>query len=201
MNLFILSALLGFGVWMVGAHYQRKRILLLSSQLRPFQIDKLMEEITHGYLRALDKPDAERQAPIWDALNTSEARLCDQFRRFVTAFALLDAAQTRISRLPLGLPVLNDMLPHTTIDFRKLLQVHAQGLEEAAANTDGRSPKERAFVLLAELMLMQHSCHWFCRSKSIASARMVMRHQTSYAQALDAVAPTTRKAYLALVQG
>ena len=50
-------------------------------------------------------------------------------------------------------------------------------------------------------LLFQHSCHWFCRSQSVASARMVLRHQTTYAQALDGVAPETRRAYLAVVQG
>jgi hypothetical protein len=35
----------------------------------------------------------------------------------------------------------------------------------------------------------------------VASARMLARHQTSYAQLLDAVSPETRQAYLAVVQG
>ena len=50
----------------------------------------------------------------------------------------------------------------------------------------------------AELFLMQHTCHWFCRSKAVASARMLARHKTSYAQLLDAVSPATRRAYRAL---
>jgi hypothetical protein len=55
--------------------------------------------------------------------------------------------------------------------------------------------------MMGEMFLMQHSCHWFCRSKTIASARMVAQHQTRYEQALDAVSPETRQAYLAVVQG
>ncbi|MDB5878990.1 MAG: hypothetical protein JWQ41_2404, partial [Variovorax sp.] len=50
-----------------------------------------------------------------------------------------------------------------------------------------------------ELFLMQHTCHWFCRSKTVASARMMARHQTSYALLLDSVSPTTRAAYQTLV--
>lgn len=201
MNLFILSALIAFGAYMLKAAYQRKRIVLLGSQLRPFQIDKLMEDITQGYMRALGESNAARQDQIWALLHDSETRLCEQFKRFVAEFSRLDAAQTRISRVPLGPPYADQLLPRTAFDFRKVLQVHAQGLEDAVTNTAQRSPKDRAFVLLAELLLMQHSCHWFCRSKSVASARMVLRHQTSYTQALDAVTPTTRKAYLAAVQG
>jgi hypothetical protein len=54
---------------------------------------------------------------------------------------------------------------------------------------------------MAELLLMQHSCHWFCRSKVVASARMLARHQTSYEQLLDAVNPETRRAYAAVLVG
>jgi len=49
------------------------------------------------------------------------------------------------------------------------------------------------------LFLMQHTCHWFCRSKTVASARLLARHKTSYAQVLAAVAPQTREAYIRLI--
>jgi hypothetical protein len=52
---------------------------------------------------------------------------------------------------------------------------------------------------MAELLLMQHSCHWFCRSKVVASARMLASHQTAYPQLLESVAPDTRRAYLAVL--
>ena len=57
---------------------------------------------------------------------------------------------------------------------------------------------DAAFTMSAELFLMQHSCHWYCKSKTVASARMLARHQTSYEQLLDAVSPETRSAYAAL---
>jgi hypothetical protein len=53
----------------------------------------------------------------------------------------------------------------------------------------------------AELFLMQHTCHWFCKSKTIATARMLARHKTPYEQLVDSVSPQTRSAYLALVKG
>jgi hypothetical protein len=82
-----------------------------------------------------------------------------------------------------------------------MLEVHAQGIGRTASNLQGMSPKARAFRMMGEMFLMQHSCHWFCRSKTIASARMVAQHQTRYEQALEAVSPETRQAYLAVVQG
>jgi len=50
----------------------------------------------------------------------------------------------------------------------------------------------------AELFLMQHTCHWFCRSRAVASARMRARHQTSHAQLIESVSPQTREAYCQL---
>jgi hypothetical protein len=49
------------------------------------------------------------------------------------------------------------------------------------------------------MLLMQHTCHWYCRSKSVASARMSARHRTSYEQLVGAVLPQTRQEYLGLV--
>jgi len=45
---------------------------------------------------------------------------------------------------------------------------------------------------------MQHSCH--CSAlEAVASARVLTRHKTSYAQLIASVAPETRQAYCALV--
>jgi hypothetical protein len=49
--------------------------------------------------------------------------------------------------------------------------------------------------LLAEILLMQHSCHWYCKSQAVACARLLARHQTSYRKVLDSVDPTTRAHY------
>jgi hypothetical protein len=50
-------------------------------------------------------------------------------------------------------------------------------------------------MLTAELLLLQHSCQWYCRSKATASARMMARHRTPHAQLLASVSAQTRKAY------
>ena len=84
-------------------------------------------------------------------------------------------------------------------DLRKALEIHARGIAEVVSNDAQRSAKERAFTLSAEMILMQHTCHWYCKSKTIASARMLARHRTTYEQAVAAVSPGTRQAYLGLV--
>ena len=68
-----------------------------------------------------------------------------------------------------------------------------------AVEEQGGAPKDRAFAILAEMLLMQHTCHWYCRSKAVASARMLASHQTSYEQLVGGVLPQTRQEYLELV--
>jgi len=188
---------------LVGAHLlksrdQHRRIALLGSHLRNYQIEKLMENLTEGYLRALGEEDPERRAQIWGLLGSTEQSLCDQFQRFVAEFARVDEAQTRVSTLAVGLPLADKLFPRATFDLRKMLAIHARGLTNAAANRRGLSPRDKAFTLSAELFLMQHTCHWFCKSRTVASARLLARHKTSYEQVLAAVAPDTREAYRAL---
>ena len=85
-----------------------------------------------------------------------------------------------------------------TFDMRELLAIHAAGMGRALRNEGNLAARERAFTMTAELLLMQHSCHWFCKSKPVASARLILRHQTPYEQVVQSVAPATRQAYQAL---
>ena len=144
-------------------------------------------------------PDAERQGQVLQAQHTAEEQLADQFQSLARNFAQLPAPQART--LKLAVPGIDKVLPQSTFDTRRVLQIHADGIARVVRNDSGRTPRERAYTLMAEMFLMQHSCHWFCRSKTIASARMLAQHQTHYEQALQAVSTETREAYLALVQG
>ena len=85
--------------------------------------------------------------------------------------------------------------------MRQALAIHAQGIERAVRNESGLSLRDKAYTLSAELFLMQHTCHWFCKSRAIASARLMARHQTPHAQVLASVTPATRAAYSALLGG
>ena len=184
--------------YFINARDQKRRIALLQSHLSQQNIEKLMEDLTQGYMRALGEADLERQNQIWNLLATSEQALSTQFKQLAKAFAPVDEAQARVSKLPFSIPFANQLFPTTTFDLRKLMSIHAHGIANAADNVLNQSPKNKAFTMTSELFLMQHTCHWFCRSKTVASARLLARHKTSYAQLLDAVAPATSKAYGAL---
>ena len=113
-------------------------------------------------------------------------------------FSEVDAVRARVSRWPVALPYATRWAGRYSFDMRKALSIHAHAINQAASNSQHQSPKAKAFTLLAELLLMQHTCHWYCRSKMVASARLLARHQTAYAQVLSSVAAQTRRSYGAL---
>ena len=201
MEFLVFAMLIAFGVHTLKSRDQRRRIALLGSVLGKYQIEKLMESLTEGYLRALGEDDPERRTQIWNLLATTETQLCEQFNRFTAEFSTLDAAQNRVSKLPLALPHADQLFPKATFDLRKALLIHGKGIENAASNPRMLSPRDRAYTMSAELFLMQHTCHWFCRSRTVATARALAQHQTPYAQLVASVAPETRTAYLALTGG
>lgn len=194
-----LLAVVGMALHWLNHQDRRKRTALLASHLQPFQIERLMQQLTEAYMRALGESDPERQNQVLQLQQEAEQQLARQFQELARAFAQLPAPEART--LKLALPGVDKVLPQSTFDTRRVLQVHADGLGRAVRNEAGRSPRDKAFTLMAEMFLMQHSCHWFCRSKTIASARMLAQHKTHYEQALDAVSPETREAYLAVING
>ncbi len=199
MELLVLSLTVACVAYFFQRRDEHRRILLLGAHLGQYQIEKLMETLTDGYMRALGEANPERQQQIWSMLTTTEAALCEQFQRFVADFGRLDTELTCASKLPLSI-FYTRWLPGSTFDFRKALAVHAQGICQAInRDPDAVGTKDKAFTLLAELFLMQHSCHWFCKSKTVASTRLVLRHQTPYEKVLESVAPATRQAYSAVV--
>jgi hypothetical protein len=195
----LLILLAGYGAYTLKSKTQKRRIALLGSHLGQYQVEKQMESLTQGYLRALGEADTDRQTQIWNLLASSELDLCEQFDRFVAGFAKVEEADARVSKLPIFLPEAQRAFPGHTFDMREVLAVHAQGFRRVANNHEELSPKSKAFTFSAELFLMQHTCHWYCRSKTVASGRMLARHRTSYAQLLASVSPGTRQAYGALV--
>lgn len=197
----VLLSILALTAWMHQSKLQQQRKALLARHLQPYQIEKLMETLIEGYLRALGEPDPLQQAQLWSRLHSTEETLNVQFQHFVLDFSQLDAASTQLSQWTVSVPYVEKMAPQSMFDMRKAFSIHAHGLSRGIENLGQRSAKDKAFTLTAELLLMQHSCHWFCQSKTVASARMLARHQTTYPQLLAAVSPETRQAYLKLVGG
>ncbi len=190
----LLVPVLGFQILRVRD--QRRRILLLARHLNQHQIEKLMQTVTEGYLRALDATEPVRREQIWASLQGSELGLSRQFKCFAEDFAKIWSEQTLVSTLSWTFPYADKLMPRQTFDMRALVAVHAEGITAAAENPGQRSPRDKAYTMMAELLLMQHSCHWFCRSRSVADARMVMRHQTQHPQLLASVSERTREGYL-----
>lgn len=199
MEILILVAFIVAGASILKSADQRRRIALLGSHLGHYQIEKLMENLTEGYLRCLGEDDPERRAQIWGLLDSTEEKLSGQFDSFAAEFARVDERATRVSKLPIAIPYAHQFFPAATFDLRKAFAIHARGIADVMRNDAHRTPKAKAFTMSAELFLMQHTCHWYCKSKTVASARMLARHKTSYQQLIDAVSPDTRSAYLALI--
>ena len=199
MEFLSLLLILATGIHWLNTQGQRKRTALLAEQLRPYQIEKHMEQLTGAYMRALGETDPERQLQILQLQEQAEQQLASEFQNLAREFAKVPAPLTRAFKV--ALPFIDQLSPKASFDMRRMLEVHAEGIQRTVNNLQGFSPKERSFRMMGEMFLMQHSCHWLCTSKTIASARMLTQHQTRYEQALDGVAPETRKAYLAVIQG
>jgi hypothetical protein len=198
MDPLLLIALPLVAYWILKSRQQRQRVALLARFLSRHRIEKNMETVTQGYLRALGEADPERQEQIFGVLRANEQELCSEVTHLASDFASVDPALTRVCLLPIWAPFAATLFP--TFDMREALAVHARGVRRAVEMSAFTSARERAFAISAELFLMQHTCHWFCRTKMVASARMLSRHQTSYDQLVAAVLPQTRSEYLALVQ-
>lgn len=191
--------LFAFGAFAIKNAEQRQRIAWLGTILGPIKIEKNMETLATGYMRALAETDPERSGPIWRMLEGTEAMLVQQMDRLTKDIQALTPTQARISRWPMAIPMATRLFPDATVDLREMFAIHASGLAMCVANGDGLARKAQARRLLAEMFLFQHTCHWYCRSKSVASARLLVRHQTTYEQALGLVSPSTRRAYEALL--
>ncbi|MFT4267604.1 MAG: hypothetical protein QM586_10345 [Xenophilus sp.] len=201
MDILFVPLLLAAGLYAVRQREQQRRIALLGGFLAPYRIEGQMERLLDGYLRWLGEEDPERRRQIRGVLGDVERSLAQQFARFAADVQRMQAPPAQVSKLPLWLPLAQPLLPARRLfDVRRAFAVHARGIEAACANAGQLDPKAQAYMMSAELLLMQHTCHWFCRSKAVASARLLARHRTPYGQVLDAVSPATRADYLALVR-
>ena len=199
MDLLFLALLVALATWSLKNREQRQRITLLGSHLGKYQIEKHMETLTQGYSRALGEADPERREQIWKLQRLTEQALASQLQRLAADFARVNADDARVSKLPVALPYAAKLFPAATFDMREALAIHARGIGAATQVDNHASPKDMAFTVSAELFLLQHSCHWFCKSRTVASARMLARHKTSHQQLIESVSAATRAAYCKLI--
>lgn len=155
-----------------------------------------METLTQGYLRAIREESETRQLQVLETYSQTERAVASQVQTLAASMKQEDETATRMGVLPVCVPFIERLFPGFTRDFRQLLRIHADGLRNVVENGENWSPKDRAFHLSAELYLFQHSCHWFCKSRSVADARLMLRHQVDHQKVLDSVSDHTRAAYL-----
>jgi hypothetical protein len=191
---------LGVGVWTFALRAeQAQRVALLAQHLGRYRIEKRMESLTEGYLRALGDDQAHGRDLLWEQLALTEQQLLADLTQLQAGLAEVWGEKLRVSRLPVAIPRATLLFPDATFGLREALAIHLQGLTEGMLNAKGLSPRDRAFVLTAEMLLLQHTCLWYCRSLPRASAHLAFRHQTGYAQVVQSVSDETRRAYAELV--
>jgi hypothetical protein len=195
-DIFFLLPIALVALWIARARQQQRRIAILARYLSGHDIESNIEALSQGYSRALGESGAARSEQVWGVLRGTEDVLCRQVRNLAEDFAGVEPTATRVSKFPIWLP--RSPALDKSFDMREALRLHARAICRAVEE-QGASPKDRAFAILAETLLLQHTCHWYCRSKSVASARMLASHRTSYEQVVMGVLPQTRQEYLGLV--
>lgn len=200
MNL-ALTLLMVFAGWQVlRLRYQRAHITLLGQHLAGLQLERHMETLTQGYTRAIHEDTETRQLQILESFAQTEQTVAAQLRSLADVMQKESKEATSIGFLSVCIPYIERFLPAMTRDFRKLLHIHAAGLRHVVDNEEHLDAKSRAFHLSAELYLFQHSCHWFCKSRTVADARLMLRHQVEHQKVLDSVSAPTRSAYVRWLQ-
>ena len=199
---FTFGLLMVFVAWqLLRTRYQRSHIALLGQHLANMQLERHMETLTQGYTRAIHEKDEGRQLQVLETFAQTESAVAAQLRSLAEAMQKESEPDTSMVVLPMCLPYAERFLPSVTRDFRKLLHIHAAGLRHVVDNEGGWDLKTRAYHLSAELYLFQHSCHWFCKSRGVANARLMLRHQVQHQKALESVSAVTRTAYQQWLDG
>lgn len=177
------------------SRYQRTHIALLGKHLRQFQLERHMETLTQSYTRAIQEKEESRLLQVLATLSQTESAVASQALALASSMDKENREACSILALPFYIPYAEKILPGFTRDFRVLLHIHATGLRYVVNNEAGWDPKTRAFHLSAELYLLQHSCHWFCKSRTVADARLQLRHKVQHQKVLESVSTVTRQAY------
>lgn len=196
-----LNLLMVIGAWqLLRLRYQRAHITLLGQHLSGLQLERHMETLTQGYTRAIHEESETRQLQVLTSFAQTEHAVAEQVQSLADSMQKESAQAASLGTLPFCIPYAERFIPGLTRDFRELLHIHAEGLRHVIDNNDNLDEKSRAFHLSAELYLFQHSCHWFCKSRGVANARLVVRHQVDHQKVMSSVSDVTRNAYMRWLQ-
>lgn len=186
---------------LLRVRYQRTHIALLGRHLASLQLERHMETLTQGYTRAIQEKDETRQLQVLASFEQTEHTVATQVQSLADVMQKEGAQATSVGILPFCVPYAERFLPTAVRDFRELLHIHAAGLRHGVENEDRQDAKNRAYHLSAELYLLQHSCHLFCKSRTVANARLLLRHQVHHQKVLESVSAMTRSSYMQWLQG
>ncbi len=202
MDFFLILLLIAIVWHVMRARYQRERIAFLARHLANMNLERHMETLTQGYSRAIHEESESRQRQVLETFLQTESAVVTNVQSLAKAMQKESAPDTAMCPLPFCVPYVERVVPATSLrDFRALLQIHAAGLRTAIANDAGNDPKTRAFHIAAELYLLQHSCHWFCKSRGVADARLLLRHKVEHKKVIESVTQTTRVSYTRWLDG
>ena len=197
-----LILLLVFAAWSVlRLRYQRMHIASLGRHLASLQLERHMETLTQGYTRAIHEETETRQIQVLETFAQTERAVAAQIQKLADAMQQESKQSASMGALAFCVPYAERFLPALTRDFRELLHIHAAGLRHVVDNEEQWDIKNRAYHLSAELYLLQHSCHWYCKSRGVANARLLLRHQVDHQKALESVSAVTRSSYLQWLRG
>lgn len=181
--------------------YQRARIALLGSHLVNMNLERHMETLTQGYTRAIHEDNESRQRQVLDTFTQTENVVAANVHTLAESMQKESTEDTAMGTFAFCVPYIERCVPATALrDFRILLRIHATGLRATIDNQAELDPKTRAFHIAAELYLLQHSCHWFCKSRGVADARLLLRHKVEHKKVLESVSAVTRTAYTKWLQ-
>jgi len=199
---FALTLLVVAVAWhMLRMRYQRARISLLGRHLANMKLERHMETLTQGYTRAIHEDSESRQLQVLDTFTQTENVVAANVQTLADAMQKESPRDTAMGPFAFCVPYVERVAPEAALrDFRALLHIHATGLRAVIANDAGLDPKTRAFHIAAELYLLQHSCHWFCKSRAVADARLLMRHKVDHKKVIESVSSATRAAYTQWVE-
>mgnify|MGYP001063542542 CR=1 FL=1 len=201
MNIALVLLIVVAAWWVLCQRYQRMHIALLGRHLSGLQLERHMETLTQGYTSAIHEADEARQIQVLETFAQTERTVAAQVQSLADAMQKESAQAASMGALSFCVPYAEYFLPALTRDFRDLLHIHAAGLRHVVDNEDQRDAKDRAYQLSAELYLLQHSCHWYCKSRNVADARLMLRHQVKYQKVLESASASTRSAYLLWLRG
>jgi hypothetical protein len=195
MNIALVLLIIVAAWWVLCQRYQRMHIALLGRHLSGLQLERHMETLTQGYTRAIHETDEARQIQVLETFAQTERAVAAQVQSLADAMQKESAQATSMGAISFCVPYAEHFLPVLTRDFRSLLRLHAAGLRHVVDNEGQWDAKDRAYQLSAELYLFQHSCHWYCKSRNVADARLMLRHQVKHQKVLESVSAATRSAY------